>query len=198
MIARGNNRSEGFLLLEMLVALAVVAVMGALMSSFLGQLGSINRLENEIALQTEADAAAAYLQRLLEGARPARLLDAEVNTNPLFDGDQSSIRFAAVTRRGLYSLAFRDVHVFVQSAGGGPSLQHTIGARRLAGGKPKPHGQSITILGKIRSIEFRYGDGSAWSEDWGKEGELPRLVHIRITVTAGPKEIVSEAVARIY
>lgn len=192
-----QHRQDGFLLLEMLVALAVVAVMGALMSSFLGQLGSINRLENEIAKQTEIDAAAAYLQRVLEGAKPARMLDAEPETNPQFEGKSSTIRFAAVTRRGFYSLALRDVRIFTGSISGNTSLEHTIGARRMEDGKPVPHGRSIPILDSIESVEFEYSDGSAWSSSWGLDGELPHAVKIRIMGKAGKKTITSEAIAQI-
>lgn len=194
----GRKQAEGFLLLEMLVALAVVAVMGALMSSFLGQLGSINRLEGKIAAQTEADAATAYLQRLLEGARPVRLLDAEANTNPVFDGDNSSIRFAAVTRRGFYSLGLRDIHVFVSNADGAPSLHHTMGARRLSGGKPVPHSLGVAILEKVESVDFKYSDGKSWNGTWAKDGQLPKVVGIRITVPVGKEFAVSEAFARIF
>lgn len=191
-------RQDGFLLLEMLVALAVVAVMGALMSSFLGQLGSVNRLESEIARQTEIDAAAAYLQRVLEGARPARILDAEPDTNPQFEGESSSIRFAAVTRRGFYSLALRDVRVFTGSVPGGRRLEHTIGARRMKNGKPIPHGRPIPILDSIESIEFQYSDGSNWSGSWARDGELPHAVKIRILAKAGKKDLTSESIAQIY
>lgn len=196
-MTREHDRS-GFMLLEMLVALCVVAVMGALMTSFLGQLGAINRLEAEIAAQTELDAAAAYLQRTLEGTRPARLLDAEPDTNPLFEGKRSSIRFAAATRRGLYSLALRDVHVFTGTINGQRSLEHTIGARRLVNGKPAPHGSSIPILDRISDVTFEFGDGGGWSDSWSKDGALPRLVRIRIEAEIGNKTIRSEAVARIF
>ncbi|MEZ5810818.1 MAG: hypothetical protein R3D45_05315 [Rhizobiaceae bacterium] len=189
---------SGFMLLEMLVALSVVAVMGALMTSFLGQLGSINRLEAEIAAQTELDAAVAYLQRTLEGTRSARLLEAEPDTNPLFDGQPSSIRFAAVARRGLYSLALRDVHVFTATVNGHTSLEHTFGARRLANGKPVPHGPTIPILDRVSSVTFEYSDGSDWSNRWSSDGALPRLVKIRIEADVGNKTIRSEAVARIF
>ncbi len=192
------RQNHGFLLLEMLVALSVVAVMGALMSSFLGQLGAVNRLESEIAAQTELDAAAAYLRRTLSGARPVRMLDTKPEENRLFDGDKSSVRFASVTRRGLYSLALRDVRIFTVSNSQATSLIHTLGPRRLKNGKPVPHGRPIQILDEIDSISFEYSDGLEWSDDWGKEGELPKAVRIRLTRNVGAKTVSAESVARIY
>ncbi|MEX0347712.1 MAG: prepilin-type N-terminal cleavage/methylation domain-containing protein [Rhizobiaceae bacterium] len=197
-MATTKQGNQGFLLLEMLVALAVVAVMGALMSSFLGQLGSVNRLENEIAAQTELDAAAAYLQRTLSGARPVKLLDAEPDTDPFIDGEETSVRFATVTRRGLYSLALRDVHIFSAGAGNQRSLEHTMGPRRLLNGNPVPHGRSIPILDSIESISFEYSDGSEWSGDWGRNGELPKAIRIRISKRMGNKQLSTESIAEIY
>ncbi len=197
-MATSRHGIQGFLLLEMLVALAVVAIMGALMSSFLGQLGSVNRLESEIAAQTELDAAAAYIQRTLSGARPVRLLDAEPDTDPFIDGDVASVRFATVTRRGLYSLALRDVHIFSSGTGGQRSLEHTIGPRRLLNGKPVPHGRSIPILDSIESVSFEYSDGSGWNEDWAVNGELPKAIRIRILRKLGNKELSAESIAEIY
>lgn len=195
-VCRHDN--HGFLLLEMLVALAVVAVMGGLMSSFLGQLGSVNRLESEIAAQTELDAAAAYIQRTLSGARPVKLLDAEPDTDPFMDGDETSVRFATVTRRGLYSLALRDVHIFSAGTGVQRSLEHTLGPRRLENGKPVPHGRSIPILDSIGNLSFEYSDGSAWFRDWGRNGELPKAVKVRISKSLGNKELSAESIAEIY
>ena len=193
-----SRHSEGFLLLEMLVALSVVAVMGALMSGFLGQLGAINRLEEEIARQTEIDAAAAYLKRTLENARPVRRLDAEPDKNPLLVGDATSIWFSAIARRGLYSVALRDFRIFAVDAGGGKNLTHSSGPRRLSSGKPVPHGRAITILRSVDQISFGYSDQGEWGSDWNKDGELPKAVRIRISTKSGNKILRSEAIARIY
>ncbi len=193
----GWRRNEGFLLLEMLVALSVVAVMGALMSGFLGQLGTINRLETEIVSQTEIDAAAAYLKRTLENARPVRRLDAEPDENPFLVGSETSIQFAAVARKGLHSVSLRDFHIFVATSDGSNSLVHTTGPRRLSGGKPVSHGRAITILRLVERIRFDYGGQGGWSGNWKKDGELPKAVRIRIFVETGSKTLKSEAIARI-
>jgi prepilin-type N-terminal cleavage/methylation domain-containing protein len=195
---RQKQRDDGFTLLEMLVALAVIAVMGALMVSFLGQLGAINRREAEIATQTELDAAAAYLKRVLEGARPVRMLGAKPDTNPLFDGEAGEIRFGAVTRSGLYSLALRDVHIFVTRSDGRLGLAHTMAPRRLIGGRPVAHGLPIPILDTVDQVSFEYGGGGGWEENWSKDGELPKFVRITLGRSIGNRELQAISIARLF
>ncbi len=194
---RDNRKTQGFLLIEMLIALSVIAIMAGLMSRFLGQLGAISRLEAEITLQSELDAGASYLRKILSDAKPVRLLDAEPDTNPMMEGKSGSIRFATITRQGLHALALRDVHLFVSRGQNGNRLLHTVTPRRIANGKMIAPASAISILENIDSLELEYGKSGVWSASWGSDGELPEAIRLRITRNTGKKTITAAAVARI-
>lgn len=187
---------DGFTLIEMLISLAVLAIMGGLMTSFLTQFSTVNRFEAEIAKQTELDAAAAYLQRLFTGLRPIKLLDAEPDKNPLFEGSSSSIRGALVTRQGVYSLGLRDVTVYLEQKDGQTNLVHTLIPRRVEKGKPViPDTLPIPIVDDIQSIEFEYATGKSWSGSFTKDGEIPEAIRITLTAQVDKRSLIATAVS---
>ncbi|MDJ0613687.1 MAG: prepilin-type N-terminal cleavage/methylation domain-containing protein [Rhizobiaceae bacterium] len=193
-----DETDSGFTLVEMLVALAVLAIMGALMASFLSQLRTVNRFEAEIAKQTELEAAASYLQRLFTSVRPIKLLNAEPDTNPLFDGQKTSVETAIVTRQGIYSLGLRDVKVFLQESSGKTNLVHTLAPRRVVNGKPvPPAGPPIPIIDDIDTIQFEYSSGSSWSDSFSKDGEIPSAMRITIRATVDKRVLSATAITQI-
>ena len=197
-VAQSAKGRGGFLLVEILVALSVVAVMAALMASFLGQLGAVSRLENQIAARTELDAAVSYLQRTLAGVKKAPLLDNEPKTHFLFDGLPEEVRFAAVTRQGFYSLALRDFKIFIDRSGGRTRLLQTLTPRRLVNGAPVSPNSPTLILQDIDSVSFEYGDGGGgFSSKWKTDGILPSAVKVTLFRTVGGKQISASAIARI-
>ena len=197
-VADAAKRQGGFLLVEILVALSVVAVMAALMTSFLGQLAAVSRLEHRIAARTELDAAAAYLQRTFAGIKMAPLLDNEPETNFVFEGLPQELRFAAVTRRGFYSLALRDFRIFVDRSTGKTRLLHSLTPRRLVNGEPIAPNPPTSILQDIDSVAFEYADEvGGYSNQWKVDGLLPAAVKVTLFRTVGGTEISASAIARI-
>lgn len=195
-----NDRSadnDGFLLIEMLVALAIIAVIGVMMSSFLSQVSAVSRLENQVAAQVKLDAASAYLKQTIEQVRPLRLLDAKPSADPVFAGSATEMRFAAVTRRGLSTPALRDIHIRAAGAADTVRLEQTMGPRRPLGGRPVPHGPAIIIIEPVSLVSFEYSDGAQWLDRWVDEATLPQAVKIRLEATAGNRTVRSTAVARI-
>ena len=186
----------GFTLVEMLVALAVLAVMGGMMSSFLTQFRAINRVELEISKQTELDAAAAYMQRLLSSIRPIKLLDAKPDKNPFIDGRNSSLRAALVTRQGIYSLGLKDISIYLEQVGDQKNLVHTLVPRRVENGKPViPDTDPIPIVNDIDSIKFEYLTGESWSGSFSKDGEVPKAIRISLTAKIDKRALSAYAVS---
>lgn len=180
MMIRFGRGTDGYLLVEMLIALSVIAIMAALMSRFLGQLGSISRIESEITAQGELEAAASYMERTLEAARPIRQLSAKPEENPFLIGTSNSIKFSAVTRQGLRSLALRDIHIYLEQTNSGFALVHRITPRRIGNGNPAEELQPITILENVSGLSFDYGFGLGDNASWEKTGELPDTISFRI------------------
>ena len=198
-VQQSANGRGGFLLLEFLVALSVVAVMAALMTSFLTQLGAVSRLENQIAARAELDAAASYLQRTLAGVKMAPLLGNEPETDFVFEGQREALRFAAVTRRGFYSLALRDFRIFIDRSTGRTRLLQSLTPRRLVNDAPISPNPPTLILQDIDAVSFEYADDiGGFSSNWKVDGLLPSAVRVTLFRTVGGKEVSASAIARIF
>ena len=194
--AKTGAGSDGFTLLEVLVGLAVLAIMAALMSSFLSQLGSVSRLEANVRAQTRLDAAANHVGQQLKNMRPIRLLDAEPDQQFYIDGKTDSVRVTIVTRQGISALALRDMRIFFDPADGG--LYQTISPRRLVGGAPDLSAATTTkITGNISALRFSYADGAAWDPAFSGDGELPDAVRVEVSAELNGRTITSAAIAAI-
>ena len=197
-IGKQGQGQGGFLLLEILVTLSVVSVMAVLMTNFLGQLGAVGRLENQITARTELDAAASYLQRTLAGVKLAPLLDNKPPTNFVFEGLPEEMRFAAVTRQGYFSLALRDFRIFVDRNSQQTRLLQTIAPRRLFSEGPFTAVSPTLILPDIDAVAFEYAnEGGSFSREWKTDGVLPTAVKVTIFRTSGGKQLSASAIARI-
>jgi general secretion pathway protein J len=196
--ATSNGSDEGFVLIEILVALAVVGVMAALMTGFFGQLGALSSLKQEIAAKTELSAAVSHLQRTLAGVKKAPLPDDKPETNILFEGSPEDMRFAAATRQGFHSLALRDVRIFIERSDGKIRLMQTLAARRPSADATAAPPQRIVILDDVEMVSFEYSEtGAAYSSKWEKDGLLPSAVRMTISRDVGGKAVSASAIARI-
>ena len=191
-----TSGSAGFTLVEVLVALGVLAIMAALMSGFLSQLGAVSRLEANVRSQTRLDSAANYVSGLLENARPIRLLDAAPDQQQYIEGRKDSVRVSIVTRQGISALALRDVRIFFDPADGG--LYQSVAPRRLVGGAPDLSGMTTTLITPdIAGVSFSYADGVAWDEEYTVEQRLPDAIRIVLSTEHNGRTITSSAIAAI-
>lgn len=192
-----EDNEGGFTLIEVLVALAVLAIMGGLMTSFLTQLRTVNRFEAEISKQTQLDAAATYMRRLLSTVRPVVILDSDTDKNPFLEGEGTSLRAAVVTRQGVYSLGLRDVHVFLEQRNGQTNLVHTLVPRRVEDGVPVvPENDPIPIIDDIDSIKFEYSTGQNWSGVFNSDGALPKAIRITLSAKIDKRTLIASAISQ--
>jgi prepilin-type N-terminal cleavage/methylation domain-containing protein len=191
-----RSSSAGFVLIELLVALSVVAVMAGLMAGVFGQLRSVANLREQMVVKSELEGTLSHLERTLAGTRMAKLPDNENEQNRMFDGTASSMRFAAVTRQGFYSLALRDIDIHIDRGGEAPRLVQSMSLRR-----PKdevPEAQTIIILDDFDSLAFAYSDdGKTFTSSFNKDGALPMLVRITLSRTVMGKQVTATTVARV-
>ena len=195
--AREDTAGQGFVLVEILVALSVVAVMSALMAGFFGQLSSLSNVKEQVLAQAELAAAVSHLDRTLSATRPAPLADNEEGTNFQFDGRGQEMRFAALTRQGFYSLALRDIHVYVDQGGAGVRLVQTHVPRRPESTDTLPP-PVVVIVDDIDAVSFEYSDdGISYTTTWKIDGTLPRMVRMTIVRGVAGKQISASAIARV-
>lgn len=200
MIAHAGEprRDDGFILVEILAALSVIAVMAALMVGFMDHLRTVSRLEREVAARSELAAAASYVQRALSGAKALPLPDNEPQENMMFEGRSDGMRFAAVTRRGFYSLALRDIQILARDRGGQTQLVQTLAARRGGDKLQVAPFTEIVIDNDVSSVTFEYaGDDGKYEPKWSADGSLPRAVRITVARNIGGKTVSATVLARL-
>lgn len=182
---RRDAQDGGFVLIEILVALSVVALMGALMAGVLGHLRAAGNVKEQVLARVELSAAVGHLQRTLSGARKVAL-DRDEGDGGVLRGEAGRMRFVAATRQGFHSLAFRDVGIFVERAGGASRLVQTQALRRPDAG---PGGAAweepalrVVVMEDISDASFEYShDGVGYAPDWNRGGELPALVRVTLS-----------------
>ena len=197
MSARASSARDGFVLVELLVALSVVAVMAGMMAGVFGQLQSVARLREQLLVRAELEGALSHLERSLAGVRPARLPDNRDEENRFFDGRTTQMRFAAVTRQGFYSLALRDVDIHVDMQGEAPRIVQTTSLRRPPDAVPEP--TTIIVLDRFDALGFSYSeDGTSFSPVFNRDGAVPKLVRITLSRAVMGKTVTASTVARVH
>jgi hypothetical protein len=188
---REAARDSGMVLVEVLAALAIVALMGGLMAGFIGQLGTISGLGRDVAVRAELSAAAEHLRLTLEQARPVPL-GIEADPERVFDGVESGARFVAVARRGFRALALRQVHVRTAERDGRRQLVETLGTVR-----PTPASAAeVVVIDDLGGGRFEYaGANGAFAPEW-RSGELPAAVRNTLWRVADGRTLAVQTVAR--
>jgi prepilin-type N-terminal cleavage/methylation domain-containing protein len=189
--------NQGFVLIEILVALSVIAVMAGLMAGVFGQLRSVANLREQITAKSELAGAASHLERTFAAAKKAPLPGQEEDERKMFDGKPTEVRFAAVTRQGFYSLALRDIRIYVDRQTSPPRLVETLTLRRP--GEPADESKvNVVILENFDTITFTYsGDGTSFASVWNSDETLPKLVKVTIGRSISGKRVTATALARI-
>ncbi|WP_085854718.1 hypothetical protein [Palleronia marisminoris] len=173
-------------LIELLVALSIVAIMSAVMAGFLGQLRTVGRVGDEVAIRAELSAAADHLARTISAARamPLSAPEARAGTDtnsrgqPALVGEGAGLRFVAVTPRGFSTNGLSEVTIASRRAGGELSLIEILRPARPGGASIVAE---VVVIEGLDGAEFSYVDAdgavrAAWSEE-----KLP--VGVRITLT---------------
>jgi prepilin-type N-terminal cleavage/methylation domain-containing protein len=189
--------NQGFVLIEILVALSVVAVMAGLMTGVFGQLRAVASLREQITAKSELAGAASHLERTFAAAKKALLPGQDEEGRKMFDGKPTEVRFAAVTRQGFYSLALRDIRIYVDRETGPARLVQALTLRRP--GEPAEESRvNVVILENFDTVAFSYSsDGTSFTGRWDADEALPKLVRVTIGRTVSGRSVTSTALARI-
>lgn len=196
-MTRASSSRDGFVLIEVLVALSVVAVMAAMMAGVFGQLNSVARLREQVTVRAELEGALSHLARTLSGAKLAKLPDSDDEKVKMFEGRATQMRFAAVTRQGFYSLALRDIDIHIDNQAAAPRLVQSMTMRRSEDAAEATR-STIIILDSFDSIDFTYSeDGVSFMSSFTSDGALPKMVKIRISRSVTGRTVSATTIARI-
>ncbi|MGY4494922.1 type II secretion system protein GspJ [Pseudomonas sp. TE3610] len=184
--------AEGFTLLEMLVSLALLAVlMGLLGTALIGANRALAKGERFSQQLEQMRASQNFLQRALQGALPVGLDNDEQAR--VFDGEPQRLVFAA----GLDSALGGGIQIHTVEL-----VQHTLQVHftQLLRGELKPWGQPQVLLDNVRDLHLSYrgrderGRATAWLPRWPWPTRLPQAVRIELA-HGGPVPWATQVVA---
>lgn len=194
---------DGFALIDVLVALALVGVISSLMIVFLGQARSMMRIEKTTEMQMEVDAASRFLETAIGRAEPLPLSGSSPENVIYLSGDANRVAFSGIQSIGFKSSALREITISLGSEGGQNQGVLSIAAKPRRGGKGgnPSDGQSVPLIAGVSALKFEYLDGSTsastWSENWSARRRLPTAVRFTVSVVRDGAAYSSNGFARL-
>ncbi|MEW9624656.1 prepilin-type N-terminal cleavage/methylation domain-containing protein [Rhodanobacter geophilus] len=187
------RRQHGFTLLEVLGALALLALL--LVGVYAGVRSAIHGVRS-------GSAAIARVDQIGSAQRFLRSELAQVLAQPIahddrgppvyFSGAEHEMRYVAPLPGYLGKLGPQlQMLKLVDDGDGGQRLELSLALLPPDGRPPKPLGEPQVLLDHIRSGGFSYRGRDAqnreqpWSEDWADGSRLPQLVRIRLQAQGG-------------
>ncbi len=163
------NRRAGFSLLELLVALALLAIIGAGLASAM-RLGTETYSRAQSLGRGDSGAARAQLRRLMERATPPNLLTPFPKE---FDGTGQSLTFVTLAPIGIArDAAGLKVSVSRENL----ALIATIEPFDDEGAVLRRY--TAPLASGVTSVALSYYSEGEWKEEWSNSATLPELVRI--------------------
>ncbi len=189
-------RSQGFTLLELLVALLLLSLIFLLLTSGL-QFGTRawNVGQEEPNSMSEAVTVQQLLRRVLNEARPFMIeATPTVRRHVYFIGTQNSVRFIAPVPEHLGVGGLYEVALYLTDDGGSRNrleMSWRLFRETETSSVSQREGRQIALLDKVTQIQFAYfghrspTDPAQWYNDWQDVQSLPDLIRMHVTLSAG-------------
>lgn len=186
----GLKGQRGFTLLELLIAITLLAMLSVMLLGGMRLGGRVwERSVKGIDQTEETRIARDFIRTALSGAYP--LLDKSDPTHPVIGlvGEAKSLSFLAPMPQSLGAAGLARMSLYVEDAG---DTRRLILALRpeLAFDDAKSPPPSI-LLGKVQNAEFSYfgaeeaGKPPVWQDHWKSAIALPKLIRLRIAFAEG-------------
>ncbi len=184
-----ESREAGFTLIEMVVCLALAALIGLLMVNTIRVAGTASAAAESAATAEAVQSVREHLRRTLSGLALRRV----DGTGPTFHGGPDALQAAIAADQALE----RPVELAV-SVSGVPRADGAfdlVESRSLLEPVPgaEPWGRSEVLLAGVAGLAIRYfgaaaeGAQPAWYGVWTSSDRLPRLVEIQIALAPGER-----------
>lgn len=178
-----NNKSAGFTLLEVMLAMTLLSIMVVLLFSSLQIAAeSWNKGENKIAEVNEKAIVFRFFKQHLPSIRPAFDDFSETDTSFSFTGDSDVFQFVSVfpasaNRKGLhlfevgFDRAEESIKVMLK-----PFYSNVENGEWQE--------EEVVLLENVENFKISYFDmkASEWERNWLEKKELPALIKIEITM----------------
>jgi prepilin-type N-terminal cleavage/methylation domain-containing protein len=167
---------EGFSLVELLVSLAIVALMAIYGLSAYATMRDMNRMAERHEARLEVEQAAQYLRDEIGGTLAVLENDSGGQPVLVFEGEPQSLLLVAVSNGDRETGGLYRVRYFVNDK------RELVSERQMY--RPGEHlpGHTVVLLREVDALSFRYYDskGQEQSAGWTNRLELPNAVTFAI------------------
>lgn len=190
-----EEAQEGATLLELLVALSLLALLSVYAVGAIRYLQNFDRVQELIEERASLEAVRTHLRRSIETMRIAFLIQDGGSPKLAFSGGKNAVTFVShadsrLEYGGLYLVRFG---LNEDSSG----LRDLVTMRRAF----RPHmdmaaaAENLSILNRIDALTFRYygspqeGAKPEWHENWPETNVLPQAIRVEVTFGAGDERV---------
>jgi general secretion pathway protein J len=172
-----KSAEAGFTLVEMLVSLALLALLSVFMVTGLRFSSQVKSAEARVEVLSQTDGARRHLRQTLAGAQNFTTAFSEQSETLSFIGTASDLTLTAplddrVAVGGLYRLTYEmDQQNLV--------LRYHL----FRFGEASPPESSIIILENISALALRYLSNGTWRDSWNDPARAPQAVEINVIFT---------------
>jgi general secretion pathway protein J len=198
-----SRRSKGFTLLEVLIAVAIMAgIMTVLYAAFSSTASSVENAEatrdgtdlvRTLMTKLTSDIANAYVNKDMSESRVALTVfygksfkpdtsDDKVRNDELYLTTLTNWRRPGTKETDLWEVGY----YFKQKTDGKGSVLMRREKRELSPDfPPLEGGTEYALTDRVKSLQLRYHNGSAWVDDWQNKSALPKAVEISLLMDDG-------------
>jgi prepilin-type N-terminal cleavage/methylation domain-containing protein len=201
MIHDGSSGSAeaGFTLLELLVALALMAVIATMMSVAVRQLHPMQALQQRIGEREAAAAIVDAIARDLQATARLPLIEAGSSSSALLRGELRKIVFSAVVPTGYQRRALREVTYELTKSDDGTRLLRTTRMRRVSQDHDAVQPQVDELWAgeldlRLGYLSYADAGGPVWGDQFQAINSLPRAVAIALALPDAPRREVRRIV----
>jgi len=190
--ASPNRPDDGFTLLELLVALALTAVIGTTMAIATTQLRPMRAFEERLDEQHIVSRLADVIARDLKSAQRLPLVEAGGSSSMLLKGEPEKVTFTAVVQTGYRRRGLREViYELVKEGDGRSRLLRTIRLRRFAQDHIADTGQTEELYSGELDINFTFlqrdvQENIGWAAEFNGINVMPLAIQVELGISRAP------------
>lgn len=188
------DREEGATLTEVLVTLAILALLSYLMIAVFGQFRVLDRTTSSLYRRYTAQILVDVVAQDLGGRLALPLLREDPKRTRWFDGKPDRMRFVAVVPIGWAQSALREVTFTLQRGETGTAALVRLTEPRREDENVTP--EKLVLVDRVTRFSLSYYDdggiqgdmdrpSARWVDDWSAVTRMPRAIRISIELDGG-------------